>query len=93
MSAGPLGPGGPAFSQRLRWCCVSKAGELEDSVHRWLAGPAPALQHVKVKPMQLVTPPSPSVSPEAVIGMTVYTAKAILQGKDRDVCEMIVENS
>ena len=60
---------------------VSKAGELEESVRTFLAQPGPALLHVKVKPMQLVTPPSPFVSPEAVVGMAVYTAKAMLHGK------------
>jgi len=45
-----------------------------------------------VKPMQLVTPPSPFVSPEAVVGMGVYTAKATLQGKGKDVWELLVEN-
>jgi pyruvate dehydrogenase (quinone) len=71
---------------------VSKAGELEDSVRTWLAQPGPAVLHVKVKPMELVTPPSPFVSPEAVVGMAVYTARAMLQGKGHDVWEMIVEN-
>jgi pyruvate dehydrogenase (quinone) len=45
-----------------------------------------------VTPMQLVTPPSPLVSPEAVVGMTVYSAKAMLHGKGHDVWEMILEN-
>jgi pyruvate dehydrogenase (quinone) len=71
---------------------VSKAGELEDAVQTWLSQPGPALLHVKVKPMELVTPPSPFVSPEAVVGMAVYTARAMLQGKGHDVWEMIVEN-
>ena len=71
---------------------VSKAGELEDSVRTWLAQPGPALLHVKVKPMQLVTPPSPFVSPEAVVGMAVYSARAMLHGKGHDVWEMVVEN-
>ena len=71
---------------------VSQAGELEESVKTWLAQPGPAVLDVKVKPMQLVTPPSPFVSPEAVVGMAVYTAKAILQGKGHDVWEMVVEN-
>jgi pyruvate dehydrogenase (quinone) len=80
---------------RRRWGFggqVSKAGDLEDSVQNWLAQPGPALLDVKVKPMQLVTPPSPFVSPEAVIGMAVYTAKAVLHGKGHDVWEMLVEN-
>ncbi len=71
---------------------VSKAGELEDAVWDWLAQPGPALLDVKVKPMQLVTPPSPFVSPEAVVGMAVYSAKALLHGKGGDVWEMMVEN-
>jgi pyruvate dehydrogenase (quinone) len=72
--------------------CVSKAGELEGAIEAWLAQPGPALLHVKVNPMQLVMPPSPLVSPEAVIGMAVYTAKAMLHGKGHDIWEMIVEN-
>jgi pyruvate dehydrogenase (quinone) len=71
---------------------VSKAGELDEAVQTWLAQPGPALLHVKVKPMQLVSPPSPFVSPEAVIGMAVYSARAILHGKGRDVWEMVTEN-
>jgi pyruvate dehydrogenase (quinone) len=47
---------------------------------------------VKVNPMELVTPPSPLVAPEAVVGMAVYTARAMLQGKGHDVWEMMVEN-
>ena len=71
---------------------VSKAGELEEAVQTWLAQSGPALLHVKVTPMQLVTPPSPFVAPEAVVGMAVYTARAMLQGKGHDVWEMMVEN-
>jgi pyruvate dehydrogenase (quinone) len=71
---------------------VSKTGELEESIQTWLAQPGPALLNVKVKPMQLVMPPSPLVSPEAVVGMAVYTAKAMLHGKGHDVWEMLVEN-
>ena len=71
---------------------VAKAGELEESVKTWLAQPGPALLHVKVEPMQLVMPPSPLVAPEAVVGMAVYSARAMLHGKGHDVWEMIVEN-
>ena len=42
--------------------------------------------------MQLVTPPLPFMAPEAVIGMAVYSAKAVLEGKGHDVWEMVVEN-
>jgi pyruvate dehydrogenase (quinone) len=42
--------------------------------------------------MQLATPPSPFVSPEAVVGMSVYSAKALLHGKGHDVWEMMMVN-
>lgn len=71
---------------------VTDAGELDDAVAAWLAEPGPALLHVKVKAMQLVSPPSPFVAPEAVIGMAVYSARAVLQGKGRDVWQMVTEN-
>src|SRR5271170_6605647 len=72
--------------------CVKRAGDLEDSIQAWLAQPGPALLDVKVKSMELVTPPSPFVSPAAIVGMAVYSAKAMLQGKGHDVWEMVVEN-
>jgi len=59
---------------------IAKAGELEELVQTWLSQPGPALLHVKVKPMLLVTPPPPFVSREAVVGMAVYSARAILHG-------------
>jgi len=71
---------------------VAKVGDLEESIKTWLAEPGPALLDVKVNPMQLVSPPSPFVAPEAVVGMGVYTARAVLQGKGRDVWEMVKEN-
>jgi pyruvate dehydrogenase (quinone) len=71
---------------------VSKAGDLEEAITTWLAQPGPALLHAKVNPMQLVMPPSPLIAPEAVIGMAVYTARAVLEGKGHDVWEMVVEN-
>jgi pyruvate dehydrogenase (quinone) len=71
---------------------VAKAGDLEESIETWLAETGPALLDVKVNPMQLVSPPSPFIAPEAVVGMGVYTARAVLQGKGRDVWEMVKEN-
>jgi pyruvate dehydrogenase (quinone) len=69
---------------------VSEAGALEESIQSWLAQPGPALLDVNVLPMQLVTPPF--VSREAVVGMAVYSARAILHGKGDDVWEMVEEN-
>ncbi|MGY3496362.1 thiamine pyrophosphate-dependent enzyme [Bradyrhizobium sp. USDA 4502] len=71
---------------------LSKAGDLDEAITSWLAQPGPALLHVKVNPMQLVMPPSPLMAPEAVIGMAVYSARAVLEGKGHDVWEMMVEN-
>jgi pyruvate dehydrogenase (quinone) len=71
---------------------VAKAGDLEETIKTWLAQPGPALLDVKVNPMQLVSPPSPFIAPEAVVGMGVYTARAVLQGKGGDVWEMVKEN-
>jgi pyruvate dehydrogenase (quinone) len=71
---------------------IAKAGGLEEAVQAWLAQPGPALLHVKVNPMQLVMPPSPLIAPEAVVGMAVYSARAMLHGKGHDVWEMLVEN-
>jgi pyruvate dehydrogenase (quinone) len=71
---------------------VTKAGDLEESIRTWLAQPGPAVLHVKVEPMQLVNPPSPFVSPGSVIGMGVYTAKALLHGKGRDVWDLVEQN-
>jgi thiamine pyrophosphate-dependent acetolactate synthase large subunit-like protein len=81
-----------ANAKAARAISISKAGELDGSIRAWLAHPGLALLHVKVSPMQLVMPLSPLVAPEAVVGMGVYTAKAMLQGKGRDVWEMMVEN-
>jgi pyruvate dehydrogenase (quinone) len=68
---------------------ISKAGELEESVQTWLANPVPAAA-CNGEPMQLVMSPSPFVSPEMVVGMAVYTDKAILHGDGGDVREMLV---
>jgi pyruvate dehydrogenase (quinone) len=72
--------------------CASKAGELEESIKACQAQSGPVLLRVKVKPMQLVMPPSPFVSPEAVVGMAVYSARAMPRGKGHDVWEMVTEN-
>jgi pyruvate dehydrogenase (quinone) len=66
---------------------VSKAGELEESVQSWLAQPGSALLHVKVKPMQLVMPPSPSFRRRRLSGWPstaqgqCCTARATTSGK------------
>jgi len=69
---------------------VLKPAELEESVKEWLAQPGPALLHVKVASMQLIMPPA--IMAEAAISMALYTAKAVLHGKGKDVWEMFKEN-
>ena len=69
---------------------VGKVSELEDAIRLWLAQPGPALLHVDVAPMQLVTPPF--IAPEAAFGMALYTARAVLHGQGGDIVEMIKEN-
>lgn len=69
---------------------VSRADELEASVKTWLAQPGPALLHVHVNPMQLVMPPFTAADP--VIGMALYTTRAVLHGRGGDVWEMVKEN-
>ncbi len=69
---------------------LSKGAEIENVVQEWLSQPGPALLDVKVAPMQLVMPPA--IVPEAALGMALYTAKAVLHGKEEDVWEMIKEN-
>lgn len=71
---------------------VSRAGDLEAAIKEWLAQTTPALLDVRVAPMQLIAPPSPFVSAEALVGMASYSIKAILQGKGGDVWQMITES-
>jgi pyruvate dehydrogenase (quinone) len=42
--------------------------------------------------MQMVMPPSPFISPKAVIGMAVYSARAMPHGKGHGAWEMMVES-
>jgi pyruvate dehydrogenase (quinone) len=69
---------------------VERAEDLERGVFDWLAEPGPALLHVKVEPMELVTPPFTEVKP--AVGMALYAARAVLHGRGRDVVEMLEEN-
>lgn len=69
---------------------VEKPEDLEKAVVEWLAQPGPALLDIKVNAMELVMPPFVALEP--AIGMTLYTAKAILHGKGGEVWEMLSEN-
>ena len=69
---------------------VRKASELESSVQEWLSQPGPALLNVIVNPLELVKPPFLEARP--VIGMAMYSVRAILNGRGADVLEMVREN-
>lgn len=69
---------------------VSKASELEFAIDEWLAQPGPALLNVTVNPLELTKPPFLEMKP--VVGMALYTTRAILHGRGADVIEMIREN-
>lgn len=62
---------------------VEKAEELEQAVHDWLATPGPALLDVVTDRFELVMPPK--VEAGQVAGMALYSAKAVLNGRGRDV--------
>ena len=69
---------------------VSKASELEPAIDEWLSQPGPALLNVVVNPLELTKPPFLELKP--VVGMALYTTRAILHGRGADVVEMIREN-
>jgi len=69
---------------------VSKASELEAAIDELLSQPGPALLNVRVNPLELTKPPFIELKP--VIGMALYTTRAILHGRGADVVEMIREN-
>jgi len=69
---------------------VTKAAELDASIQEWLSQPGPALLNVKVNQLELVRPPMLEAKP--IIGMGLYSVRAILAGRGADVLEMIREN-
>jgi len=69
---------------------IDKPEDLEEAVQAWLAQPGPALLNVRVNRQQLVMPPF--IEPKAVMGMALYSARAVLAGRGGDVLELIKEN-
>lgn len=69
---------------------VSKASELDAAIEEWLAQPGPALLNVHVNQLELVQPPMIEAKP--IIGLGMYSVRAILNGRGADVLEMIREN-
>jgi pyruvate dehydrogenase (quinone) len=69
---------------------VRNASELPTAIQEWLSQPRPALLNVIVNPLELVKPPFFEAKP--AIGMALYSARAILNGRGADVLEMVREN-
>ena len=85
----------PDFGELAKVCGlwgrqVERADQLEGALSEWLAASGPALLHIKVEKMELVMPPHTELEP--AIGMTLYAAKAVLQGKGGEVLQMVTEN-
>ncbi|HEY2051522.1 MAG TPA: thiamine pyrophosphate-dependent enzyme [Caulobacteraceae bacterium] len=85
----------PDFGELAKVCGlwgarVDRADRLEGAVSDWLAATGPALLHINVEPMELVMPPHTEAEP--AIGMALYAAKAILQGKGGELVEMAEQN-
>jgi len=66
---------------------VEQAENLESAVRDWLATPGPALLDVVTDRYELVMPPK--VEAGQVAGMALYSAKAVLNGRGRDVAGII----
>ena len=65
---------------------VEKSDSVEEAVSAWLAAPGPALLDVIVPKSELVMPPK--IEPSQVLGMALYSAKAILSGRGDDVIDL-----
>lgn len=69
---------------------VEKPEKLEDAVKTLLSHRGPALLDVKTSSLELVMPPK--VTGSEVAGMTLYSIKAIIQGRGKDVKNLLVDN-
>jgi len=69
---------------------VESANALEDAVKAWLAHPGPALLDVTTDRMELVMPPT--VKASQVFGIALYSAKAIIGGRGKDVISLVKDN-
>lgn len=69
---------------------VSKSSELEAAVKTLLAHEGPALLDVVISDKELIMPPA--ISYENVKNMVWYGSKAILEGKGKEVIDMIKNN-
>lgn len=70
---------------------VEQPADLDAAVRDWLSQPGPALLDVKVNRMELVMPAR--IEPKQVLGTALYSAKAMLDGRGKDVVELIESNT
>ncbi|WP_279110516.1 thiamine pyrophosphate-dependent enzyme [Bartonella apis] len=69
---------------------VDEPEELESSVKAFLSAKGPALLDVKTSGYELVMPPK--VTAGEVSGMALYGTKAIMQGRVKDVTDLLIHN-
>ncbi|MBB3998233.1 thiamine pyrophosphate-dependent enzyme [Aureimonas pseudogalii] len=69
---------------------VERAEDLDEAVRAWLAEPGPALLDVLTDRMELVMPPT--VQAAQVFGTALYSAKAMIGGRGKDVLTLLKEN-
>ncbi len=69
---------------------VTDPNELEARTRELLAAPGPALLDVVLDRSEFVVPPK--LEAGQVLGMALYSAKAVLAGRGHDVVEMIEDN-
>ncbi|OLY46090.1 pyruvate dehydrogenase (quinone) [Bartonella apis] len=69
---------------------VDKPEELEGAVKDFLKAKGPALLDVKTSGYELVMPPK--VTAGEVSGMALYGTKAIMQGRVKDVTDLLIHN-
>ncbi len=66
---------------------VEKSSDVASAVQQWLAEPGPALIDVVVDRFELVMPPK--VEAAQVFGTALYSLKAVLAGRGREVFELV----
>lgn len=69
---------------------VERGDQLEAAMQAFLAHDGPALLNVHVNRDELVMPPK--IEPGMTVGAMIYGAKAILDGRARDVVELVETN-
>lgn len=69
---------------------VEKAEDLEGAVQEWLACPGPALLDAVTSRFELVMPPK--IDPSMAFGTALYSVKAVLSGRGKDVVELVTDN-